>query len=185
MLLFWLCLVPKKKKGCCESKKRCIGVSVSVLLLLALLGVAIWLGGILWSLNSVIKTCELSYLNLLYLHVKLSYLQYFCALVVLRVIIYLFSFAHFCVCWYLKTVWSINSVIKCHYQYITHYFATINKNGMELYEFFYFHRDLLALTKCFLCVVRYMRCSLWKSFMLTGVRINSCWSLLSEMESQF
>lgn len=99
--------------------------------------------------------------------------------------IYLFSFAHFCVCWYLKTVWSINSVIKCHYQYITHYFATINKNGMELYEFFYFHRDLLALTKCFLCVVRCMRCSLWKSFMLTGVRINSCWYLLSEMESQF
>ncbi|XP_004543745.1 transmembrane protease serine 13a [Maylandia zebra] len=36
--------IPKKKKGCCESKKRCIGVSVSVLLLLALLGVAIWLG---------------------------------------------------------------------------------------------------------------------------------------------
>lgn len=63
--------------------------------------------------------------------------------------IYLFSFAHFCVCWYLKTVWSINSVIKCHYQYITHYFATINKNGMELYEFFLLPQRFVGTDKMF------------------------------------
>lgn len=61
MFVYRLCPAPsRKKKRCCENNAKCYGGSGGVLLVLALLALAIWLGGILCLIliNTIFICCS-------------------------------------------------------------------------------------------------------------------------------